>query len=80
MTTKIQKWGNSLAVRIPKSFASTSNLKDGTEVRMEIMNGKIIISKKRRNVYILKELLSKVSDKNIHEECDYGNIVGKELL
>ena len=79
MTTKIQKWGNSLAIRIPKSFANTSNLGDGTEVKMEVVNGKIIISKKRKNVYRLKELLSKVSDRNIHTEYEYGNSVGKEV-
>lgn len=46
---------------------------------MEIKNGKIIIFKKRKNVYKLKELLSKVSDKNIHVECKYGSSVGKEM-
>ena len=80
MTTKIQKWGNSLAVRIPKSFASTTNIEDGMEVKLEVKNGKIIISRKRENVYKLSEMLSKVSDSNLHKEYEYGNKAGKEIL
>jgi antitoxin MazE len=81
MNTKIQKWGNSLAVRIPNSFAKTVELKEGNEVSLKLVDNKIIVEKERKkNKYSLKILMSKVTKENIHDEIDFGVPVGKEIL
>ena len=56
MTTKIQKWGNSLALRIPKSFAEEVNLEEGASVDIKVEENKIIISanQKKRNKFTLE--------------------------
>lgn len=84
MTTKIQKWGNSLALRIPKSYANEVNLKEGAAVDIKIEEDKIIISAKKKtkkkNKYSLEELLSNISPGNLHGEIDFGSPVGKEII
>ena len=80
MTTKIQKWGNSLALRIPKSFAEAINVKAGTNINLKLEKNKLVIIKGSRQNYKLDELLSNISDKNIHKEIDYGKPTGKELM
>jgi antitoxin MazE len=47
MIAKIQKWGNSLALRIPKAFAETIKIEQGDFIKIKIKNKKIIISKKK---------------------------------
>jgi antitoxin MazE len=79
MQTKIQKWGNSLALRIPKSFALNVNLKQNELVNMSIDKGKIIISPIAQKEYSLEELLKDVSENNLHGEIDTGAPAGKEI-
>jgi antitoxin MazE len=79
MQTKIQKWGNSLALRIPKSFALNVNLKQNELVDISIDKGKIIISPISPKKYSLEELLKGVSDNNLHGEFDTGAPAGKEI-
>jgi len=80
MQTKIQKWGNSLALRIPKSFALNMDIKQNEFVDLSIGDGKLIITPITEKEYSLKELLAGVSEDNLHEEFDTGIPVGKELL
>jgi len=80
MQTKVQKWGNSLALRIPKSFALNMNIKQNELVDLSIGDGKLIITPITEKVYSLKELLTGVSKDNLHGEFDTGTPVGKELL
>jgi len=79
MQTKIQKWGNSLALRIPKSFALNVNLKQNELVDISIDKGKIIISPIAQKEYSLEELLKGVSENNLHSELDTGAPAGKEI-
>ncbi|MBW2055658.1 MAG: AbrB/MazE/SpoVT family DNA-binding domain-containing protein, partial [Deltaproteobacteria bacterium] len=65
MQTKIQKWGNSLALRIPKSFALNVNIKQNELVDISIDKGKIIISPIAQKEYSLEELLKGVSENNL---------------
>ena len=44
MLTKVQKWGNSLALRIPKAFALNAQLENDSFVEISIVKGKIIIT------------------------------------
>jgi len=66
-------------LRIPKVFASDSDIDEGTFVNMVVDKGKIIIERSRVNKYSLKELLDQITDKNIHGEIDAGGPVGKEI-
>ena len=79
MQTKITKWGNSLALRIPKSFALIANLKQNELVDLSIDKEKIIITPIYEKEYSLKELLDKVTESNLHGELDTGEPVGKEI-
>jgi len=79
MQTKITKWGNSLALRIPKSFALNANLKQNELVDLSIEKEKIIITPINEKEYSLKELLDKVTESNLHREFDTGEPAGKEI-
>jgi antitoxin MazE len=79
MQTKITKWGNSLALRIPKSFALNANLKQNELVDLSIEKEKIIITPINEKEYSLKDLLDKVTESNLHGEFDTGEPVGKEI-
>ena len=80
MQTKVQKWGNSLALRIPKSFALSMNIKQNELIDLSIGDGKLIITPITEKEYSLKELLAGVSEDNLHGEFDTGTPIGKELL
>ncbi|MBW2545432.1 MAG: AbrB/MazE/SpoVT family DNA-binding domain-containing protein [Deltaproteobacteria bacterium] len=79
MQAKIQKWGNSLALRIPKSFALNVNIKQNELVDLLIDKGKIVIKPITQKKYSLEELLEGVSENNLHSEFDTGAPTGKEL-
>ncbi len=79
MQTKIKKWGNSLALRIPKSFALEANLRQNELVDISIDKEKIIITPIGKKEYSLDELLEGVSEDNLHGEFDTGVPVGKEI-
>ena len=78
MKTKVQKWGNSLALRIPKSFAAETLLEPDTEVELSLVKGKLIISPMTRSVYSLEQLLKDVTEENVHAEVETGSSVGRE--
>lgn len=80
MTTKIQKWGNSLAIRIPNSFAETTQIREGSEIQLSIEQHKITVTKKVKPKYTLNDLVSKINKRNIHKEISFGSPIGKELL
>ncbi len=79
MQTKIKKWGNSLALRIPKLLASDANLKLNEMVDISIDQGSIIITPIGEKEYSLGELLKGISKNNLHGEFDAGAPVGKEI-
>jgi len=78
MKTRIQKWGNSLALRIPKSFADEVGLQKETSVEVSLADGKIIVTPVTKSKLTLEQLLSKVTKENLHHEVDTGSAVGNE--
>ncbi len=81
MKAKIQKWGNSLAVRIPKSFAVQTKIEQDSIVDLTLVGGKIIVEpEKKKPRFSLEELLSEISEENIHSETDWGKPAGREIL
>jgi len=79
MKVQIQKWGNSLALRIPKSFAIESNVSRGSTVEVSMDNGNIIVKPVKESKYTLEELLEGITDENLHGEVDWGRPVGREV-
>ena len=79
MKTQIKKWGNSLALRIPKSFALNANLSQNELVDLSIDKEKIVITPIGNKEYSLDELLERVDENNLHGEFDTGSSVGKEI-
>ena len=78
MKTRIQKWGNSLAVRIPKAFASDLGLENESAVELELEDGSLVVRPDTDQKYELSELLLRVTEANIHGEQDYGDAAGGE--
>jgi len=79
MTSKIQKWGNSLAIRIPRNVALETQLKAGYEVDLSVDNGKIVITATKCPIFQLEELLKDITEENIHAEISTANAVGNEV-
>lgn len=78
MRVKVQKWGNSLALRIPKGIAELVELSDGGEVELSVEEGKMIVQPARRRRYSLEELVAGITDENRHDEIGTGPSVGNE--
>jgi antitoxin MazE len=76
---KIQKWGNSLGIRIPRIVAQETSVESDSIVDISIQDGKIIISPEKRKSLSLRQLLSKITKANIHEEIAAGDPIGREI-
>jgi len=79
MRTKIQKWGNSLGLRIPRSLAEEAGVVAGSEVDLSIQRGDLVVKPAKRAKYRLNQLLRQVTSKNIHAEVDSGTRAGREV-
>ena len=77
MRTRVQKWGNSLALRIPKPFAEGAGLKLATEVEVSLEKGTLRVSAVRPR-WQLRSLMSKVTTRNRHAEVESGQPIGRE--
>lgn len=78
MITKVQKWGNSLAVRIPRSVVEDTQLSSGKTVNLAVHDGQIVIAPTRQRRFRLNDLLRGVTTRNRHAEVTSGNTVGQE--
>ena len=78
MNAKIQKWGNSLGLRIPKSFAEEAGVEEGSEVDIAVQGGKLVVTPLRQRKYDLSDLLRQVKPDNLHRPIDSGGPVGRE--
>jgi len=78
MVTKIQRWGNSLGLRIPKSFAEEASVEAGSLVDISVEGGDLVIRPVRSRGYDLGELVRAITPKNIHEPVETGPPVGRE--
>ena len=79
METRVQKWGNSLAVRIPKSFAEEMSISPNSPVDLSIVEGKLVIKPVMELEFSLEELLAGITDENLHSEIETGIPVGNEV-
>lgn len=79
MKTRIQKWGNSLALRIPKSFAIAAGIDQDTEVDVALVDGQIVLTPLVASPFTLEHLLAGITDDNRRDEYDTGAAVGNEV-
>jgi len=78
MITKVQKWGNSLAVRIPKAFAMEVGLEQNEAVEVSLENGRLVLKPLPRPALSLADLLSQITEQNLHREIDTGFAQGND--
>lgn len=78
MRTRIQKWGNSLGLRIPRAYARESQIEEHTMVDVTVVDGCLMVIPVREPTPDLEELLAGVTDENLHGEIDSGPAVGRE--
>lgn len=79
MQTRVGKWGNSLALRIPSSFASEAGLSQDSPVELKLEKGRIVIVPLAGDEPRLADLLAAVTPDNLHGEVDTGDAVGREV-
>lgn len=75
MQTVVQKWGNSLGIRIPSLYVKEFDLKNGSPVEITEENGRIMIVPPRKDLH---EMLSRVTEENMHSPMETGSSVGNE--
>lgn len=79
MTTTVQKWGNSLALRIPQTVASEICLGEGHSVRLSVNRGRLVVVPATEKRYDLSKLVSGINAKNRHSEITVGRARGREI-
>jgi antitoxin MazE len=79
MLTRVRKWGNSLGLRIPRSFAAEMGVEDGSPVDLSVHEGEIHVRPVRRRAYSLDALLEGIDKSNLHGEVRTGRRVGREV-
>ncbi|MBN2160240.1 MAG: AbrB/MazE/SpoVT family DNA-binding domain-containing protein [Spirochaetes bacterium] len=77
MRVKIQKWGNSLAIRIPSSYAKDAGITNGTVADIKVSNESLVVKPIKKN-YRLDDLLRGIKRSNLHVETDSGSSTGNE--
>lgn len=79
MHTKIQRWGNSLGLRIPKAFAITAGLASDSLVDVALVEGKLVVTPLSPAYLTLNQLLAGVTEENRHGEYASGPVLGQEV-
>ncbi len=79
MKMTAQKWGNSLAIRVPKSVAQQVGLQEQDDLDIEVQDGNVVLKPNLRRVYRLEDLVKLITRKNVHGEVETGTSVGREV-
>jgi antitoxin MazE len=78
MQTKIQQWGNSLAIRIPRAYAAHARVRKGAKVEIVAHDGRLTITPVAPSAPRLDDLLNKITQENLPAPIDTGPAVGRE--
>lgn len=78
MKARVQKWGNSLALRIPKPLADEVGLRENSSVELSLREGELVIAPVARQELDLEQLLAGVTEETLHREVDTGPAMGGE--
>ena len=76
MTVPMKKWGNSLALRIPKDIATTLSIEYDTKMELSIVDGALVLKPQKSSR--LESLVSQINSSNLHNEIETGRSVGNE--
>ena len=79
MKTQLAKWGNSLAVRIPKPVADAARLRTGDALDVDVEGLGAVRIRRTKDEPSLEDLVQRITPENRHSEIDWGQPVGKEL-
>jgi antitoxin MazE len=79
MRAHLRKWGNSLAIRIPRPFAEEANLHENSAVDVSVRSGKLVIAPVTKEELTLDALVERITPENRHEEIETGDAVGNEI-
>ncbi len=79
MQVQVLKWGNSLAVRIPKPVAEDAHFQAGDSVEI-VVEGDTVQLHRVDKVPTLAQLVAQITPENRYEELSLGAEVGKEAL
>jgi antitoxin MazE len=78
MQLAIAKWGNSLALRLPRNVARDANLEVGVPVELSVKDGSVVVTPVRKR-FRLDDLLAQMTDENRHPEYEWGEQRGEEV-
>jgi antitoxin MazE len=78
MRIHIQRWGNSLAARIPAAFARTLGLEQNSQVEMRMTRSSLTITPVRKPRPRLDDLIGRITPENVHREVETGGRRGRE--
>ncbi len=78
MKTAVQRWGNSLALRIPRAYASETRIAEGSKVELTLKSGSLVVRPILRKRHSLASLLKRVTPSNRHESVSTGARLGQE--
>ncbi len=76
---QLAKWGNSLAVRIPKNLAEEAKLHEGDYLVLEVEEQGVVAIKAVRRPKTLHDLIAQITPENLHNEQEWGDPVGAEI-
>ena len=79
MRRRVQKWGNSLGIRIPKGLAVETGLVPGSQVELSVDEGRLVVEPVAVASYALEELLAGITEGNRHDGVELGPAVGNEV-
>ena len=81
MLTKVQRWGNSLGLRIPQNLAKETSVQEGSVVEIVAKGGQLIVRRLRpkKKKYALRDLVKRIRPENVHREVSFGPARGKEV-
>jgi len=77
VTVSIKKWGNSLALRIPKDVAKTLHIENNSTLELHIEDGKMVVEPQKDD--LLESLVSRIDADNLHNEIETGKAHGNEV-
>ena len=78
MRTHVRKWGNSLALRLPRTLAADAGLEEGSAVDLTLDRGRLVAAPVRETRVALRVLLSRVRPAQLHDATDWGPRAGRE--
>ena len=79
MEARIQKWGNSLGIRIPSNILKSLNIKTNDILNIELDDNKIVISVPQKKKISLEERFKEYNGENLAKNFSWDESVGKEI-